>query len=108
MRQPTIFARHGTRWRRCMIGVLATSAGLAPCGVAAQRTASDALPADAMSPPGQLIDLGGYRLHLYCGGSRSSGRPTLVLSAGSGDLAVDWGLVQPALAREARVCSYDR
>jgi pimeloyl-ACP methyl ester carboxylesterase len=32
----------------------------------------------------------------------------VVLSAGGGDLAVDWGLVQPQIAAFTRVCSYDR
>ena len=59
-------------------------------------------------PPGRLVDLGGYRLHLYCTGPTSPDRPTVVLSAGAGDLAIDWTLVQPTVAQSARVCSYDR
>jgi pimeloyl-ACP methyl ester carboxylesterase len=55
--------------------------------------------------PGRLIDLGGYNLHLYCTGA---GKPTVVLSAGAGDLSTDWSLVQPHVAKFARVCSYDR
>jgi pimeloyl-ACP methyl ester carboxylesterase len=57
------------------------------------------------SPPGRLIDIGGYRLHLNCAGS---GSPTIVLAAGAGDYSVDWALVQPRMATETRVCSYDR
>jgi len=34
--------------------------------------------------------------------------PTVVLSAGAGDFAVDWALVQPEVAKTTRVCSYDR
>ena len=41
-------------------------------------------------PPGQLIDLGGYRLHLSCAGK---GSLTVVLSPGSGDFSFDWALV---------------
>jgi len=59
----------------------------------------------APSPPGRLIDLGGYHLHLYCTGS---GSPTVVLSAGAGDFSIDWALVQPEVAKRTRVCSYDR
>jgi pimeloyl-ACP methyl ester carboxylesterase len=51
------------------------------------------------------VDLGGYRLHLYCTGQ---GTPTVVLSAGAGDFATDWALVQPEVAKHTRVCSYDR
>jgi pimeloyl-ACP methyl ester carboxylesterase len=56
-------------------------------------------------PPGQLVDLGGYRLHLWCAGK---GSPTVVLSPGSGDFSFDWALVQPSVAKMTRVCSYDR
>lgn len=33
---------------------------------------------------------------------------TVILEAGVGDFSVDWSLVQPQVARFARVCSYDR
>jgi pimeloyl-ACP methyl ester carboxylesterase len=59
----------------------------------------------APPPPGKLVDLGGYKLHLNCTGS---GSPTVVLSAGSGDFSSDWALVQPKVAAFTRVCSYDR
>lgn len=59
-------------------------------------------------PPGRLIDIGGWRLHLNCTGEARPGQPTVVLEAGKGDFSVEWSLVQPNLARSARVCSYDR
>lgn len=68
---------------------------------------SQYVPSD-MAPPGRLVDLGGYRLHLWCTGATVSGRPTIVLSAGGGDFAGDWSLVQRPLADSTRVCSYDR
>jgi pimeloyl-ACP methyl ester carboxylesterase len=57
------------------------------------------------SPPGKLVDVGGYRLHLNCTGK---GGPTVVLIAGGGDFSFDWSLVQPDVSRFTRVCSYDR
>jgi pimeloyl-ACP methyl ester carboxylesterase len=57
------------------------------------------------SPPGKLVDVGGYRLHLNCTGKRG---PTIVLISGAGDFSFDWGLVQSGVSRFARVCSYDR
>jgi pimeloyl-ACP methyl ester carboxylesterase len=69
-------------------------------------------PSGALAPPypapGQLIDLGGWRLHINCTGEPVRGQPTVVLEAGAGDFSVEWSLVQPAVARFARVCSYDR
>lgn len=56
-------------------------------------------------PPGRLIDIGGYRLHLNCTGK---GGPTVVLEYGLEGSYFDWYRVQPEIARLARVCSYDR
>jgi pimeloyl-ACP methyl ester carboxylesterase len=61
-----------------------------------------------LQAPGQLIDLGGWRLHLNCAGERHASRPAVILEAGAGDFSVDWSLVQPSVSRFARVCSYDR
>jgi pimeloyl-ACP methyl ester carboxylesterase len=66
---------------------------------------SDSAPSVAPRPPGRLIDLGGYKLHLLCSGR---GRPTIVLIPGAGDFSFDWSLVQSSLSRRYRVCSYDR
>src|SRR5437667_5108823 len=68
--------------------------------------AQTASPPTAQPPaPGQLIDLGGYKMHLLCTGK---GSPTVILSPGSGDFSFDWALVQPSIAKLTRVCSYDR
>ena len=61
---------------------------------------------DGIRPPlGTLFDVGQRRMHLHCTGS---GSPVVVLEAGASSFALDWALVQPALARTTRVCSYDR
>ena len=57
------------------------------------------------APPGKLVDIGGYSLHLNCTGKKG---PTVVLIAGGGDFSFDWNLVQPGVSSFARVCSYDR
>ena len=54
---------------------------------------------------GQLVDVGGSRLHIYCVGE---GSHTVVLDAGLGGFSLDWSLVQPQLAGLTRVCAYDR
>jgi pimeloyl-ACP methyl ester carboxylesterase len=59
----------------------------------------------ATPPPGRLVDLGGYRLHLWCTGD---GAPAVILDAGLGGTSAGWGFVQPEVARFTRVCSYDR
>ena len=74
-------------------------------GFAAPQTGSPSAPTP---PPGQLVDVGGWHLHLYCTGEAKSSQPTVVLEAGTGDFSVEWSLVQPKLAAFVRVCSYDR
>jgi pimeloyl-ACP methyl ester carboxylesterase len=59
----------------------------------------------ATPPPGHLVDIGGYRLHLWCTGN---GAPAVVLDTGLGGSSADWGFVQPDVARFTHVCSYDR
>lgn len=53
-------------------------------------------------PIGKLVDVGGYRVHLYCMGS---GSPAVVI-VGAG-FSFNWGLVQPEVAKFTQVCSYD-
>ena len=57
-------------------------------------------------PPGRLVDVGGYRMHLSCAGSDSG--PTVILEYGHQASYFDWALVQPEIAKFARVCFYDR
>ena len=56
--------------------------------------------------PGQLVDVGGHRLHIYCTGS---GNPTVILEGGFGEPSTmmrAW--IQPDVAQDTRVCVYDR
>src|SRR5215471_4833148 len=66
------------------------------------------VPGPPIPPPGRLIDVGGWRLHLNCTGQRGANQPLVVLEAGAGDFSVEWGLVQPRVAAFGRACSYDR
>jgi pimeloyl-ACP methyl ester carboxylesterase len=60
----------------------------------------------AAPPTGQLVDVGGYQLHLTCVGT---GSPTVVIDYGWGDSSASWSRsVQPEVARTTRVCTYDR
>ena len=60
------------------------------------------------SAPGQLVDVGGHRLHLYCTGNHVAGNPTVILEQGLGGISSAWALIQPEVAKVTRVCSYDR
>jgi alpha-beta hydrolase superfamily lysophospholipase len=69
------------------------------------QTLGAAADAKAYPMPGQLIDVGGHRLHLRCTGA---GTPTVVLEPGAGEMSSDLGWITPAVARDTRVCVYDR
>jgi pimeloyl-ACP methyl ester carboxylesterase len=55
--------------------------------------------------PGELIDVGGHRLHLSCVGT---GSPTVILESGLGETGAYWEWISTAVARDTRVCAYDR
>ena len=69
------------------------------------QTLGEAADAKAYPMPGQLIDVGGHRLHLRCTGA---GTPTVVLEPAAGEMSSNLGWIAPAVARDTRVCVYDR
>jgi pimeloyl-ACP methyl ester carboxylesterase len=99
-------SRRGCLWiaGRILLVFVISLAVLLPLGAAYQNTAS-ARDLQRFLPPGQLIDVGGFRLHLYCIGE---GSPTVVLEAGMGDGGYVWNPVQKSVSAFTRVCSYDR
>jgi pimeloyl-ACP methyl ester carboxylesterase len=73
--------------------------------IAAAQAHAQAVAMKEYPPPGKLVDIGGRKLHLFCEGK---GGPTVILMAGGGAFSIDWALVQPKVAKDTRVCSYDR
>jgi pimeloyl-ACP methyl ester carboxylesterase len=98
---------------RGAIGVVIFLVIVLVAGLIYQATAS-ASDLKKYPPPGELYDVGDYRLHLYCTGDASpanatgEGSPTVILEAGSGFPALTWYLVQKEVRGFSRVCSYDR
>src|SRR5512140_1444829 len=95
------------RGRRALIwlgGILAGLLFLILVG-AIYESAAEAADARAYPPPGKMVDVGGYRLHINCAGS---GTPTVVIESGWGDSSAGWSWVQPEVAKTTRVCTYDR
>ena len=58
-------------------------------------------------PPGQLVDAGGFQLHLQTAGDESA-KPTVILDAGMVSFSSNWAWVQPEIAKVTRVVAYDR
>jgi len=99
--------RTSKRGRCCLqwLGIsLASLLGLMLVGYIYEPIA-EAADAKAYPPPGQMVDVGGYHLHINCTGS---GSPTVVVESGWGDMSATWGWVQPEIAKTTRICTYDR
>ncbi len=76
----------------------------------AQAIAADLIPIEQVGAeyvkPHQRIDVGGgRRMNLHCMGT---GSPTVVFESGLSDWSNTWALIQPAVAKSTRACSYDR
>lgn len=89
---------------RILLGTIAVLALLPIVGASYEAIAS-ASDGRNHRAPGEMIDVGGYRLHVNCTGE---GAPTVILDAGLGGSSLDWSLVQPELSRTTRTCSFDR
>jgi pimeloyl-ACP methyl ester carboxylesterase len=92
---------------RVVLGLLALLVGLATIGASYQAIAS-ANDQRTYPAPGQLIDVGGYRLHIHCTGTADPGSPTVILEAGGGMASPNWAWVASTVAATTRVCAYDR
>ena len=56
-------------------------------------------------PSGEMIDIGGHRLHVNRAGA---GSPSVVFEAALAGSSISWSLVQPAVSGMTLTCSYDR
>jgi pimeloyl-ACP methyl ester carboxylesterase len=83
-----------------LLVVLILALGMGVAGAVAKANMAKQNPA-----PGQLVDVGGYKMHINCMGQ---GSPTVILAAGTADFSTTWAYVQPEVAKLTRVCSYDR
>jgi hypothetical protein len=93
--------------KRIALWVIISIITLAAVGAAYQTIATE-MDKRAYLAPGQLINVGGYQMHLNCTGANVDGSPTVILENGLGSISSAWALVQPEVAKATRVCSYDR
>ena len=57
---------------------------------------------------GEMVDVGGRRMHLICEGPRTAA-PTVLFEAGAFGFSADWGAIQQkVVAQGMRACAYDR
>jgi len=79
--------------------VLALAAGTLYQTISVRREAA------RFPPPGQLVDVGGRRLHLVCIGD---GDPTVIFEPSALGGAVSGSAARAEISAQTRVCSYDR
>src|SRR5918995_1161770 len=93
-------------WRigKAILWLVVTLLVLAVVGAIYQAIATERAER-AYPPPGEMVDVGGYSLHINCVGQ---GSPTVVLDGGSGEMSADWVRVQREVSDTTRVCAYDR
>lgn len=58
-------------------------------------------------PPGEMVDIGTQRMHIYCEGEAQPG-PVVVLDNGFGVMSLNWFPFIHRVAEFAHVCVYDR
>ncbi len=92
------YVRRGLMW----FGIIVVA--LVVLGMAYQVVAVE-LDKRNYPPPGQLYDVNGHQMHIYCSGS---GSPTVILQAGGLADSLWWYRVQNQLAQQTQVCSFDR
>jgi pimeloyl-ACP methyl ester carboxylesterase len=87
------------------MGVFAAAIAALGLASAAYQTVGEARDRRRYPPPGRLVDVGGYRLHIVCAGQ---GSPAVVVIPALGASTQEWVEVQRRLAQETTVCVYDR
>ena len=103
----TIQARRQLRSRagRLLLYLVFAVLGLAALG-GGYETVRESIDRGAYAMPGELVDVGGHRLHIDCTGS---GSPTVVLEPGLGGASSAMSeQIAPRVARTTTVCVYDR
>lgn len=100
--------RHRTRiWlKRSLLGVGITIIGLGAVG-AIYQTIATANDLSTYTPPGQMVDIGGRRIHMVVEGN-DTGQLTVILEAGMAGFSSNFYWVQHELAADTRVVAYDR
>ena len=93
------------RWTgKALLWLVVALLALAIIGAIYQAIATQRAERD-YPPPGEMVNVGGYNLHIDCVGR---GSPTVVLDGGTGEMSANWVLVQREISETTRVCAYDR
>src|SRR5215210_8856488 len=100
----TTSRRFMRRIGKALLWLVVVLLALAVLGAIYQAIATE-LAERAYPPPGEMVGVGGYRLHINCVGQ---GSPTVLLDSGMGMFSAQWVRVQREVSGTTRVCAYDR
>ncbi len=93
------------RWTKCIfVGIAGLIVILVIAGAFYQYAATGQ-DAQKYPPPGKMIDVGSFKMHLNCIGE---GSPTVVLDNGLYFGSFGWNSVPQEIAKFTRVCTFDR
>lgn len=95
------------RWLRIVVYTQIALVFAIPFGGWILQRAGEAADMRTYPPPGQMVDVGGHLMHLYCVGERGDG-PLVVFNADLGDSGLVWRGVQNQLKGRVRSCAIDR
>ena len=90
--------------KRSFMGISILAFVLASTGMIYQTAATEA-DQRQYPPPGILVNVNGYKMHIYCIGE---GSPTVILDSANMGTVSNWAWIQPEIATATRVCAYDR
>ena len=85
-------------------GLVAVVVVVVLVGIAYQAI-GNARDARRFPPPGKMVDVGGYCLHIH---SMGEGSPTVVFESALGGSSLSWALVRSDVAKLTHACNYDR
>lgn len=117
--EPWLARTHGNAWkqyvtrvprwffpsRRALVMSWLAVAIMLPVAGLIYEAYADARAAREFPPPGTMVDVGGWRLHLVCIGK---GAPTVLFESSGFDNAVSFTKARERIATRTTVCSYDR
>ena len=69
------------------------------------------LTASVEPPPGKLVDVGGYKLHISCTAPKEKSDeelPTVVIEGGAGATSPNYYWISEGISKTTKVCVYDR
>lgn len=102
--KPNLTKRILNGFRKAVLWISVAVISLATLGAIYQTAGAEADRRNHPAP-GNLIDVGGFKMHIHCVGE---GSPTVILETLAGGTSSYWGWVQPDVAQTTRVCVYDR